>query len=215
MLKVFVFVVFALGISSANAQFSRAAEGDIDFIGSTDYCSPDSAGHYPIEAPIVQDQTVTSGVSDQGGACVPRSIEQTLAALANPDNLAWPHTQPDGDAVEVATNDLPAGASSATVMSYKQKANFIYTAHWKMEFAYSVTEGTKAEPKQIRIRYKKVSGESHIAVWSGVIELNALTHSMTSIAVRDVMDATQISNQNTREGVSFLIDRARNGSATP
>jgi hypothetical protein len=82
---------------------------------------------------------------------------------------------------------------------------------WKEDWGFSLTQGTKEEPKQVEIFYEKTDGTSHIKHLCGTIVLDKIDPKTTDVFFYEEAKATNRSEEDTVKGLIGSIRTFRYG----
>jgi hypothetical protein len=187
------------------------ANGPAATISDVSYCQADSHGNYAEAAVTIADNGTNSDghAFAQGGGCVLRSITDVWAASRSSEAFHWNRSNVDSvtlktdpDAVYFYEADYSAGP-------------VFFTQHWVMGWYHTLQEGTTAAPQKILIQYQKTSGTSHIAFWQGAVTLESVTATVTSVAMRDEVQADQTGPTESAGSVTDLVGKLRTLAPQP
>jgi hypothetical protein len=171
------------------------------------YCVPDVNGIYS------QDITLDSGPDQApaqwwaaGGTCILRPIRDVWSVLHNYELLKW-----DGvDDIEV-TGLPPPQNDVIDYDSVKYIVHNFITVSWTMEWVHALSEGSLQDPKQVVVRYQRVSGTHYVPFWEGYIVLHKLTDTVTGVEMLDRLKASRTGENDCRGNVTDLIAKMRTG----
>jgi hypothetical protein len=185
--------------------------GPASNIVDTTYCQADSQGNYAEgDVTIADNGTNADGHAyAQGGGCVLRSLNDVWSASRNTELFHW--NRSDVDSVTLKTDPDAV---------YFYEANYsagpaFFKQHWVMGWYHTVPDGTPSAPKTILIQYQKTSGTSHIAFWQGAITLQAVAANVTSVVMRDEVDADQTGPAESAGSVRDVVGKLRTLPAQP
>lgn len=196
------------------SPFSRSVLEPIQFDDrETVYCAQDPSGNYNPDQILLKKGHV-GGEADydfaQGGGCVFRSIRETWAALHNLEQMMWGGVTKQAI---TARPERPEGVSHFYDIKYFVDNSWPKPdVDWTMEWYHSVSDGTFEEPRQIVINYKKVSGTRYIGYWEGSVVLDFVNATVTSIKMRDQINATQTGPDDSEGAVRDVIHKSRAGA---
>lgn len=172
--------------------------------GEGPYCKPDGDGVYHEEPIVIAGQgEIGEHVYALGGGCVTKSVADTWqAALAN-GFFHWNESNLDN-----VTEINHPGATRAFAARHSAGPP-VLKVRWTMNWYHILKAGPLATPEQVLIQYAKVKGSSHIRFWEGVIELTALTDNVTSVILRNEIQASQTDVDKAVGAVRDLLAKLR------
>jgi hypothetical protein len=159
-----------------------------------DFSTPQ--GIKPLSSPIpfgtpARTDTTASGLNPQGGgwgaarALLEIPIAEALKLLRDQTTLK----DPKASDLEISRETRPGLIDFQTVGITIHPFPLI-SIHWTEQWAYRITDGTEAAPREALIAYQKTSGTSHIRHFCGNIWLKAESPTQTDFAVYEETDAT-------------------------
>lgn len=185
-----------------------------DPILRTAYCVPDANGPYGDHirySDLVQGSHGHDGAANfdwgQAGGCVNRSFDETWLALQNHNQLIFK----DVTSTTFTTMETPEGFAHYYQAKYMVKNSFpLPSVDFTVDWFHSLRNGTFEQPKQVVIRYKKVRGTKYIGYWEGSITLDYIRPGVTSVTVRNQINATRQNDQDAENTARDLVSFARN-----
>lgn|GEM_PF-3258267 len=113
---------------------------------------------------------------------------------------------------EMKVRDLTSPHPDASVrhlVHYVVKPFLFVTVEWDVEYTYTILEGTRDNPVQALISYKKTRGTSHIAHLEGDILLTRVSSGKTEINLYEEVKATGRTDQDTARGLEGTLKTIR------
>ena len=146
----------------------------------------------------------------QGGTCLYRPLHEAWSLLRNQPLMVWGGVTRSNS---IERTDLPEGVLHFFEVKYFVDNPFpAPDVDWTMHWFHSIPEGESAEaPSQVLVNYGKVRGTSFIRKWTGSIVLEAILPGVTSIALRDEIDATQTDAKDSEDGLRDIIRKLQDG----
>lgn len=141
----------------------------------------------------------------QGGGCIERPLREIWGVTHNQPHMIW--EQIDDATFETLTP--PEGFSHAYSIVYIKKA-FI-TVDWTMIWTHALVRGTPEAPEQVVVNYRRIEGTSYLPYWEGTILLEALDTGVTSVTIRNQINASRTDEDDAAGTITNLLARLAEG----
>lgn len=126
---------------------------------------------------------------------VKKPIKKVLDLLLDHKTTASPRV----DEMEVAKVESPNYLARHDV-KFLIKPFLFVKVRWTEQWAYTLVDGTPADPKEVLVSYQKVEGTSHIEHLCGSVVLRKLGPNETDVYQYEEAKATQRSAKDTLKG---------------
>ena len=206
--------------SGPETPFDRDPTEPVKFSGSspslpkqTQYCFQDHSGAYTQAISMEHGHDRTRRLDwSQGGACIFRSLADVWALLRDQKPMVW------GGVTRATASrraDPPRGVQYFFEVKYFVDSPFPEPdVDWTMAWYHSIPEGEPVDrPSRVLVNYGKIRGTSFIHNWNGSIILEALTPTVTSISLRDEIDAAQTGPEDSESGLRDIVGKLRRGAS--
>lgn len=180
-------------------------------IHNTRFCQVDSNGKI-----LSDDHSAADGdprIHAQGGGCIARPIREVWAVLLNqpamkPDDVNEYHPVERPDLVNPAEGQVFA----FDVRNIVHALGGIVNPEWTVRWYHSINFGTYAAPNQLRFKFQKVDGTSHINYQKGNYVLDRVTENVTSFTMEQWVEADRYDVEKGAQEVSTALRKLRNNS---
>ena len=182
-------------------------------VTATTYCQPNADGTYGFDAKMNGGETSDGNgryYFGEGGGCLNRPIRDAWGASMNQDLMVWTEPGNSGTSVLAAP---PAGVTRFFDVEYTHaEKGYPIKVKWNMTWYHTVLAGTPAAPERILINYRRYKGTKFIRYWEGSIILTRISDTVTSIWIRNQINAQRITEVNARGGATDIIAKLRDGA---